>query len=163
MKRGSEFVGIMEGALGIVIYLIPIVCAFFIVTWAGRAYHEGHKLFVDESLDRPGFAHSEMVTITEADASSAFAVGRILEKQDLISSGITFAVKAKLSGFDEIILPGTFILSSDMTMEQMLEKLSKMPAVETEGQEGSGETGTESDVDGSSETQKENKDVWGQF
>ncbi len=163
MSKRSEVMEIIENALGIVIYLIPIVCAFFIITWAGSAYHEGHKLFVDESLDQPGFAHSEMVTISTVDAGSALAVGRILEKQELISNGITFAIKAKLSGFEDSILPGTFILSSDMTMGQMLVKLSKQPAVESSGQEGVSETGEGEEGSLDTDSEKENKDVWGQF
>ena len=106
MKKRSDFIGIIEAAMGIMIYVIPIVCGFFIITWAGKAYHEGYKIFVEESLDAPGFAHSEMVTISAQDAGSALAVGRILEKQDLISSGLTFAIKARLSGYDDKILPG---------------------------------------------------------
>ncbi len=163
MKKRSDFIGIIEAAMGIMIYVIPIVCGFFIITWAGKAYHEGYKIFVEESLDAPGFAHSEMVTISAQDAGSALAVGRILEKQDLISSGITFAIKARLSGYDDKILPGTFILSSDMTMQQMLEKLSKTPGTETMDQAEGDETGTGDMDTGGAGQEKENKDVWGQY
>ena len=164
MKNRHGAVGIFEMVIGILIYLIPIVCGFYIITWAGKAYHEGHKLFVEESLDRPGEAHSEMVIITEEEARSALTVGRMLERQKLNSSGITFAVKARLSGYNGRILPGSFILSSDMNMEQMLETLSKVPGAETESQKGSGEEGTgETNEDKSAGSEKENKDVWGQF
>ena len=163
MKKRSDFIGIIEAAMGIAIYVIPIVCGFLIITWAGKAYHEGHKLFVEESLDAPGFAHSEMVTISAQDAESALAVGRILEKQNLISSGLTFAVKARLSGYDDSILPGTFILSSDMTMQQMLEKLSKTPGDENQDQEDGAENGTGDTDTGGAGQEKENKDVWGQY
>ena len=163
MKKKSDFIGIIETAMGIAIYVIPIVCGFFIITWAGKAYHEGHKLFVEESLDAPGFAHSEMVTISAQDAESALAVGRILEKQNLISSGLTFAVKARLSGYDDSILPGTFILSSDMTMQQMLEKLSKTPGDENQDQADGAENGTGDTDTGGAGQEKENKDVWGQY
>lgn len=164
MKNRHDVVGTLEMAIGLLIYLIPIVCGFYIITWAGRAYHEGHKLFVEESLDRPGEAHSEMVIITEEEAGSALTVGRMLERQKLISSGVTFAVKAKLSGYSGRILPGSFILSSDMNMEQMLETLSRVPGAEKEKKKGSQEEGSgETSRDRSSGSEKENKDVWGQF
>lgn len=163
MKKSSVVLEVIENTLGMVVYIIPIVCACFIVLWTPRAYHEGHKLFVDESMDRPGFAHTEMVTITGDEAQSALKVGRVLEQQKLIESGITFAVKARLSGYSDKIMPGTFILSSDMTMGEMMDEMSRHTDSEITGQDGSTETGSGDFEDGSSSSEKENKDVWGQF
>ena len=73
--RKSDF---LEGIFGGLMDLLPVVCAVLIVLTAGTAYREGYRLFVQEGLDKPGEAHSEMVSITEEDASSALAVGRLL-------------------------------------------------------------------------------------
>ena len=138
----------------------PIICVLIIIAWAGRAYAEGYGLFVQKSLDSPGDvqAHSEMVTISEEDAASALRVGKILEDMDLISSRYSFAVKARLTGYSHSILPGDYIISSDMTAEQILEKLSVDPATVPENQaDGDAPADT-----GQSDTQEENKDVWGQ-
>jgi cell division protein YceG involved in septum cleavage len=108
-------------------------------------------------MDDIGSAHSEIVTLTEEDASSAMKVGGILEDLDLISSRYAFAIKAKLSGYDDAILPGTYVLSSDMTMEEMLEKLSVDPQAAPSGEEDDEETPADSD----SGTKEENRDVWG--
>lgn len=158
-----EKTGILETLIGLAMDVAPIICAVLIVGWAGRAYAEGHGLFVQKPLDSPGEAHSEMVTITEEDAGSALAVGRILEEQNLISSRFAFAVKAKLIGADDTILPGTFILSSDMTMEQMLARLSVEPGTYKNGSGGNGDgQAGEGDAWNEAPAQKENKDVWGQ-
>ena len=147
-------------ALGIIMDAIPIICAILIVVWAGKAYTEGYGLFVQTPLDTPGEAHSEMVSVSDTDAASALKVGGILEDLNLISSRYAFAVKARLTGYSHSILPGTYVLSSDMTMEQMLEKLSVDPASVPSGEEQDGsEVPTDS---GGQETGEENRDVWGQ-
>lgn len=151
----------MDLIIGFLMDIVPVVCAVLIVAKAGSAYAEGYGLFVQKGMDAPGQAHTEMVTILEEDAGSALAVGKILENQKIITSRFTFAVKAKLTGYDEKLLPGTYILSSDMTMEQILEKISVLPGTETSGQEGL-ESGQEDESGESSESVKENKDVWGQ-
>jgi cell division protein YceG involved in septum cleavage len=160
MDNNIEKTGLVETVIGIIMDVAPIICVFIIIAWAGRAYTEGYGLFVQKSLDSPGDvqAHSEMVTISEEDAASALKVGRILENMDLISSRYSFALKARLTGYSHSILPGDYILSSDMTMEEMLEKLSVDPATVPEDQ-ADGETPADS---GQSDSQEENKDVWGQ-
>jgi cell division protein YceG involved in septum cleavage len=160
MDNNIEKTGLVETVIGIIMDVAPIICVFIIIAWAGRAYTEGYGLFVQKSLDSPGDvqAHSEMVTISEEDAASALKVGRILENMDLISSRYSFALKARLTGYSHSILPGDYILSSDMTMEEILEKLSVDPATVPEDQ-ADGETPADS---GQSDSQEENKDVWGQ-
>lgn len=147
--------------IGFLMDIVPVVCTVLIVTKVGFAYAEGYGLFVQKGMDTPGQAHTEMVTILEEDAGSALAVGKILESQKIITSRFTFAVKAKLTGYDGKLLPGTYILSSDMTMEQILEKISVPPGTESSGQEG-GEGGQEEENRESSDSVKENRDVWGQ-
>ena len=160
MDNNIEKTGLFVTVVGIIMDVAPIICVLIIIAWAGRAYAEGYGLFVQKSLDSPGDvqAHSEMVTISEEDASSALRVGKILEDMDLISSRYSFAVKARLTGYSHSILPGDYIISSDMTAEQILEKLSVDPATVPENQaDGDAPADT-----GQSDTQEENKDVWGQ-
>ena len=160
MDNNIEKTGLIETVVGIIMDAAPVICVLIIIAWAGRAYTEGYGLFVQKSLDSPGDvqAHSEMVTISEEDAASALRVGKILEDMDLISSRYSFAVKARLTGYSHSILPGDYIISSDMTAEQILEKLSVDPATVPENQaDGDAPADT-----GQSDTQEENKDVWGQ-
>ena len=160
MDNNIEKTGLIETVVGIIMDAAPVICVLIIIAWAGRAYTEGYGLFVQKSLDSPGDvqAHSEMVTISEEDAASPLRVGKILQDMDLISSRYSFAVKARLTGYSHSILPGEYILSSDMTMEQILEKLSVDPATVPENQaDGDAPADT-----GQSDTQEENKDVWGQ-
>lgn len=160
MDNKIKKTGAFEMALGIVLDVLPIICAIVIVVLAGKAYAEGFGLFVQKPLDAPGEAHSEMVSVSDTDAASALKVGKTLEDLDLISSRYAFAVKARLSGYSHSILPGTYVLSSDMTMEEILEKLSVDPAAVPAGEE---QEGSETPEDaGEQETQEENKDVWGQ-
>ena len=140
MDNNIERTGLIERVIGIILDVLPILCAFIIVALAGKAYSEGYGLFVQKGMDDIGSAHSEMVT-----------------DLDLISSRYAFAIKAKLSGYDDAILPGTYVLSSDMTMEEMLEKLSVDPQAAPSGEEDDEETPADSD----SGTKEENRDVWG--
>lgn len=160
MDNKIERTGIIETVIGLIMDAVPIICAVLIVIWAGRAYTEGYGLFVQKGLDTPGEAHGELVTISEEQASSALEVGEVLENLNLISSKYAFAVKARLSGYRHSIVPGTYTLSSDMTMEQMLEKLSVDPASVPSGDnQSTGEVPADS---GQTNTEAENKDVWGQ-
>ena len=152
--------GILEMAVGAIMYAVPSICEIILVARAGRAYTEGFGLFVQTPLDKPGEAHSEMVTVSDTDAASALKVGGILQDLDLISSRYAFAVKARLTGYSHSILPGTYVISSDMTMEQILVKLSADPAAVPAGEE---QDGTEAPEDSTiKDSQEENKDVWGQ-
>lgn len=160
-KKRIRLSDMLEMLIGFLMDIFPIVCAVLIVLAAGKAYTEGYGLFVQQGKDRPGEGHTEMVTITEEEAGSLLGVGTRLEKQELVGSRFFFALKTKLSGYEDKILPGTYILSSDMTAEQILERISAAPEAETEGDEnaeasesGGGESGSE---------QKENRDVWGQW
>ena len=162
MDDRLEKTNMFERILGFAMDILPLICAALIVTWAGKAYAEGYELFVQQGMDRPGEAHSEMVTITEEEASSALAVGGVLEKQRLIRSRFGFAIKTKLTGYDGAILPGTYILSSDMSAEQILQKLSVEPGADrNRGQQGT-DSGTDPDTGSDRTEKKENKDVWGQ-
>lgn len=160
MDNKIKKTGIFEMAVGVIMDAVPIICVIIIVVWAGRAYTEGFGLFVQKPLDKPGEAHSEMVTVSDTDAASALKVGGILQDQNLISSRYAFAVKARLTGYSHSILPGTYVISSDMTMEQILEKLSADPAAVPAGEE---QDGTEDPEDREvQDSGEENRDVWGQ-
>ena len=162
MDDKLERTGLIETVLGIALDILPVVCAVLIVGWAGTAYAEGYGLFVQKGMDRPGEAHSELVEITEEEAASALKAGAVLERQKLIRSRFAFAIKARLSGYDGKILPGKYILSSDMTAEQMLKKISVEPGTEGERGEQGKDAGTEKDAGSGGPEKKENKDVWGQ-
>ena len=162
MDNKIEKKSFIEVMLGVALDVLPIFCACVIIGWAGRAYSEGYGLFVQTPLDQPGDAHSEMVMISEEAAGSALTVGGILEDMDLISNKYAFALKARLSGYSDTLLPGNYILSSDMTMEQMLEKLSVDPAEEAARKEAE-EAAKAAEAEGGYTSEKlENKDVWGQ-
>lgn len=164
MKERFRRAGLIETVLGCIMYAIPVIGVVFILVWAGRAYAEGYGLFVQKALDTPGEAHSEMVTITEEDAGSAMAVGKLLEDEDLISSRYAFAVKARLSDYSGAILPGTYILSSDMTMEHILRRICGEEGANADGQEkaAGGQPVTGELEDSLPSEKKENRDVWGQ-
>lgn len=165
MKKNNREAGILETLIGLLMDALPVVCAFFIVTWAGVAYSEGYGLFVQKGMDRSGSARTEIVEVTEQEASSSLAVGRILEKQNLIRSGIAFAVKSRLSGYDGLILPGQYVLSSDMTAEEILQKITRKPGTEP-GRETVDREARQAESSRSrdhEDTVKENKDVWGQY
>lgn len=165
MRKDNREGGVLETLIGVLMDILPVVCAFFIVTWAGAAYTEGYGLFVQKGMDSSGSAHTEIVEVTEEAASSPLAVGRILERQDLIRSGLAFAVKSKLSGYDGQILPGQYLLSSDMTSEEILQKITRKakaePAKEAADREDQEDEGGRSGE--SEDTEKENRDVWGQY
>ena len=155
MDNNIEKTGLFETVVGIIMDVAPIICVLIIIAWAGRAYAEGYGLFVQKSLDSPGDvqAHSEMVTISEEDA--AYIRGkyaRIVEALPRIDEELNAASEGwKTRRMNRVDLMLLRLALYEMKLDQDIPvSVAINEAVEL------------ATTTPNSDTQEENKDVWGQ-
>ena len=59
------------------------------------------------------------------DGDSVYQIGRTLESRGLIRDAKVFVVQEKLSNFSGKLQPGTYILNTSMTPDEMMEILAR--------------------------------------
>lgn len=105
------------------IILLALVVVFYnaagrIGGYAQKYYRYGYNLVADSAVDRPGQGKTMSVEIESGMTVSQ--VGELLEKNGLIRSASTFVLKESMSDYKGQIQPGTYELSSEMTMDEIL-------------------------------------------
>ncbi|MDD3339455.1 MAG: endolytic transglycosylase MltG [Lachnospiraceae bacterium] len=127
-KKDAGYRAAILGAKGVIRILIYILIAIGIIYLAGSAYTFGYAVFNQKPISaEPGQA----VTVIVPDGASAHDIGKILEQKGLIESALIFTAQEKLSGYKDALLPGTYILNTAMTADEMMAILAQE---NTEGQ-----------------------------
>ena len=115
--------------------LLYVVAALVIIRGSARAYGFGYAIFAEQTMAADGAGHEVYVTIEDDD--TVRDVAKTLKKQKLIRDELVFEIQEKMSRYKDEIQPGTYILRTDQTAEEMLAILS---GNNTEGQPFSGNT-----------------------
>lgn len=127
-KKNAGYRAAVFGAKGVIRVLIYILIAIGIIYLARTAYTLGYAVFNQKPLSgEPGQA----VTVIVPDGASAHEIGKILEQKGLIENALIFTVQEKLSSYKNALLPGTYILNTAMTADEMMAILAQE---NTEGQ-----------------------------
>jgi UPF0755 protein len=143
-----------------VIWILVYICLAVAIIFLGReAYTLGYQIFDGSAVDEKD---GKDVAVTVTDDMSVSDIGKMLKDKGLIDEQIlAFRVQELLSEYHDQILPGSYILNTSQTVEEMLEILAQ---VNTEGQptsmnsedsdtsEDGSDTGTANDSKASSET-----------
>ena len=117
---GKQIVGAVVGTVAKVV--IAAVALMFIYRYSIMAYEYGYRIFGEEAVDaEPG----RDVSIEIGDGDSAAQIGELMEQKGLIRDAKLFVIQEKLSGPEDGIAPGVYELNTAMTIEEMLEILSK--------------------------------------
>ncbi len=117
---GKQIVGAVVGTVAKVV--IAAVALMFIYRYSIMAYEYGYRIFGEEAVDaEPG----RDVSIEIRDGDSAAQIGELMEQKGLIRDAKLFVIQEKLSGPEDGIAPGVYELNTAMTIEEMLEILSK--------------------------------------
>lgn len=114
------------------LYVVAFLAIIRGVTWA---YGFGYAIFSEQTVSAEGAGHEVYVTVEEEDTIAD--VAKTLEKDGLIKDKLVFQVQEKLSRYKNELQPGTYILNTEQTAEEMLAILS---GNDTEGQPGSDQT-----------------------
>lgn len=110
-------------------YALPAVIVAAVVALAFFAYSAGHEAFDPGPVDAAGEGHTAEITITNGmtaeDSSQLFReIGTILQSDGLVKDADDFAVLAQYAEYADAIEPGTYELSSEMTVTEMVKVLS---------------------------------------
>lgn len=109
--------------------LLYVVAAMAILRGATWSYSFGYAIFSNQTMAAEGAGRDVYVTVE--DGESVKDVAKTLKKERLIKDTLVFEVQEKLSKYKDGLKPGTYILNTEQTAEEMLAILS---GNDTEGQ-----------------------------
>ena len=129
-KKNAGYRAAVTGARGILKTLIYI-CLLLVLLFAGKtAYDFGYDIFNQQpaATARDGVD----VTVQVTESMDEKDVGELLIENGLINESLyVFRAQVIFSGYHGKLLPGTYILNTSQTVDDMLEILS---GKNTEGQ-----------------------------
>ena len=141
-KRSSIIAG---GFFRFAVYLIVAAVVIYI---GKTAYDFGYNIFYQQPMDSEEEGRDVTVAVEEGD--SVYQIGRTLESRGLIQDAKVFVVQEKLSNYSGKLQPGTYILNTSMTPDEIMEILAKVNVAGQPDQTQDGET----EQAGSSELQE---------
>ena len=123
----KKLIGVVASTvLKVVVYAAVIM---FIYRAAYMAYDYGYRIFEEPPMSS---GNGRVVTVTIPEDMGAKEMGTLFEQKGLIRDANLFVLQYYLSEFQKDLLPGTFELSTAMTVEEMLEAMTVEPVVEDE-------------------------------
>ena len=111
--------------------LLIVVAAMAILRGATWSYSFGYAIFSNQTMAKDGALRHVYVSVVPDDTVKD--VAKLLKKERLIKDTLVFEVQEKLSTYKDKIQPGTYILNTEQTAEEMLAILS---GTDSEGQPG---------------------------
>lgn len=111
-----------------IIILMLVIISVYI---SGKAaYNFGLAVFTEKAVDaEPGTD----VSITITEGASSLSIGKILQENGLIRDYKLFYVQSKVSEYSGDLKPGTYMLNTSMTAEEMMAVMSGEVLEEEEG------------------------------
>lgn len=106
---------------------LAVVVVVMIYRGASLAYNYGYRIFEEKPVSS-GEGYTITVKITED--MSAKELGQMLAEKGLIRDEKLFVLQYMFSEFKEDLLPGEHDLSTAMTVEEMMEQMTKEKVVE---------------------------------
>lgn len=129
---------------------VAIAVAAVVIIYKGAviAYDYGYRVFKEEPVaEAPGVDIQVDITI----GKSTMDIGQILEDKGLIRDAKLFYIQNLLSHYKDKLQPGTYVLNTSMTMEEMMEIMSVVPETTDETDASEDTTGGAEDAGGAEE------------
>ncbi len=105
------------------------ICAVLIFFLGRTAYDFGIKIFNESAMAEDGQGVDVEVVIPRG--SSEMDVAKIMEQKGLTESSLLFYVQIKLVNYNKTIVPGAYVLNTEMLPSEILEAISPEPEEET--------------------------------
>ena len=117
-------------ALTAMVRLLAYVLIVVLVIFGGRKVYElGYEAFSTQTVDP--WKEVKEVRITISKELSVSDIGNKLKDAGLIDESVAaFVIQAYAYGYARDILPGTYVLNTSMTVEEMLIVMSTAPESE---------------------------------
>ena len=99
-----------------------VIIIYFVIKGATRCYNLGYRVFTEEPIASEGYG-KEVVVEIPVDFN-AKELGELFESKGLSRDSILFAIQYYASEYREGVKGGTYTLSTEMTAEEMFERIS---------------------------------------
>lgn len=129
--KATSIIAAVAGAIIRVAAAIAVV--YLIYQGAGICYDYGYRIFTEPAMS-VGEGRTVSVSITED--MSALEIGELFEGRGLVRDAKLFVLQYYLSEYVKDVGPGTFELSTAMTVEEMMAAMVVEKEEEEEGGEG---------------------------
>lgn len=129
-------------------YVILILIILVFIRLAQSAYQTGYSIFAQSSVDPSGSGRS--VTVTVTSDMSVREIGNMLEEAGLIKDATIFPIQERFSAYHGEIQAGTYLLSTDMTPDEIIEAMAAGSASSGASTESAATSDTQSQTAGSS-------------
>ena len=122
-----------KALIGMIKLAVKVLCvmavAALFVFGIRRAYRFGYDIFDEETTAEPP---GKEISIRVYEDSTIGEIASTLQDYGIIDDKYVFMVQAKL--YEAKPLPGTYVISTTMTVEEILNLISTEPATEEEGE-----------------------------
>ena len=116
-------ISIVAGVFGVIFRVVVLVAIVYVIYQAAEiSYDYGYRIFAEEPMTT---GEGKVVTVSITSDMGAKEIGALLESKGLIRDGKLFIVQYYLSEFVKDVKPGTFELSTAMTVEEMMEVMAQ--------------------------------------
>ena len=130
MKSGN----IIAAVFGVIFRVVVVILMVYAVyRGAVICYDYGYRIFTEPAMT---VGEGRTITVAVTEDMSALDIGKLFESKGLIRDSRLFVLQYYLSEFRKEVGPGTFELSTSMTVEEMMEAMTVSPedgGEETEG------------------------------
>ena len=119
MKSKDVVVSVFSTVFKIV---AAIVIVMLVYKWSMSAYEYGQRVFNEPPV---AVGEGRDVTVTVNQGDTVKEISKLLEEAGLIRDAELFVVQEMLSEYKDKMKPGTYVLSTSMTTEEMMQIMSK--------------------------------------
>ena len=119
MKSKDVVVSVFSTVFKIV---AAIVIVMLVYKWSMSAYEYGKRVFNEPPV---AVGEGRDVTVTVNQGDTVKEISKLLEEAGLIRDAELFVIQEMLSGYKDKMKPGTYVLSTSMTTEEMMQIMSK--------------------------------------
>lgn len=111
----TSIVAAVAGAIFRVVAAVAIV--YLIYRGTGICYDYGYRIFTEPAMT---VGEGRIVEVSITEDMSALEIGKLLESRGLVRDAKLFVLQYYLSEYIKDVKPGTFELSTAMTVEDMM-------------------------------------------
>ena len=119
MKSKDVVVSVFSTVFKIV---VAIVIVMLVYKWSMSAYEYGQRVFNEPPV---AVGEGRDVTVTVDQGDTVKEISKLLEEAGLIRDAELFMIQEMLSEYKDKMKPGTYVLSTSMTTEEMMQIMSK--------------------------------------
>ena len=115
---GMKVTSIIAAVAGAIFRVVAAVAVVYLIyQGAGICYDYGYRIFTEPAMT---VGEGRTVTVSITEDMSALEIGELLESRGLVRDAKLFVLQYYLSEYIKDVKPGTFELSTAMTVEDMM-------------------------------------------